>query len=311
MPKIDRRSPESDHYLILRKLSSGKNLRRKDFEIPRLKTLEFNDEVKSRKIRNEYVSHSSLRLRLDELIKTSSVVQIQTRDKSKKGEPISEFYITFFGIVKMLQLHGDSFDEEIFSNSLRHIPFALSDVIEKLTESKILDKETILHLLVSCAKSFDLLIDYKPNENAGIIGDRLYNFPSTLLLKKWVHVYDVQIKIKQISTTYSFHQTFIASGETRKKSEIKEKTGKIILKINQLFIFCFIHELIMTAFRIPRPKKYPTPDTLHLVIDVIKSNKLTRKIYLENIQNSISVQSEELNVLTMVSKGFKDEKNFK
>ena len=64
----------------------------------------------------------------------------------------------------------------------------------------MVSKEHLFFILIEIAKNTDLQIDFTPRDNAGIIGNRVYRFPSSLLDKKikWIHVYDIEIKIKQI-----------------------------------------------------------------------------------------------------------------
>ena len=148
MVKKSRREPKEEHFIILRKLASKNELRRKDFERPKPSFKGIKEKLE-KEDKSKYVPHSSLRDRLEELIKSSSIVEQKSGEKSKQGKPIKEYHLTIFGFIKLLQLcKKEIFYKDIFENASRHIPKIIWFQIEKLIEIEMLSKEHLFFILV-------------------------------------------------------------------------------------------------------------------------------------------------------------------
>lgn len=313
-----RRDPKEEQFLILRKLASGGELERNDFEEKR-RFKGVKDELERGRNSSKYVPHSSLILRLDELVDLQSIVARESGKKSKKGLPMKEYYLTLFGFIRLLQLcKKETFYKDIFENASRHLPKIIWFQIEKILGIKMISKEHLFFILVEISKDTDIQIDFNPKDNAGIIGNRVYRFSSSLLRKeiKWIHVYDVEIKIKQIENKYPFHKTFITSGKTKSQKDIKKKDFKVMGNINRMFIFAFVNELIMRCYRISDrfskdqgKSKYPTTDEAPFLLEVLKLDESLKKIYFENIDYILDQQRTEQEIMINVKKSLKSKES--
>lgn len=319
MAKKNRRDPNDEQFLILRKLASNRQLRRGDFEQPKPTIKGIKDELELGRNKSKYIPHSSLILRLNELIKSQSIIELDSGEKSKKGLVIKEYYLTFFGFIKLLQLcEKEKFYEDIFLNASKHIPKIIWFQIEKLIEIEMVSKEHLFFILIEIAKNTDLQIDFTPRDNAGIIGNRVYRFPSSLLDKKikWIHVYDIEIKIKQIENTYPLRRTFITSGKTKSQKDMKEKDSKFMGEINRMFVFAFVNELIMRCYRIndrfsktDEDSKYITPDEAPFLLEVLKLDESLKRIYFEHIDYVLDQQRIEQETMINVKKSLKSKRS--
>lgn len=312
MPKINRRNPDEENFLILRQLASKREQIRTDFEEPPRKFKGVKAELERGKNRPLYIPHSSLILRLEKLLESHAIIEQDSGKISKKGLPIKKYSLTFFGFIKLLQLcKKEEFHNDIFENASVYIPKIIWFQIERLLEHKMMSKEHLFFILVEVAKNTDIQIDLDPKENAGIIGNRIYRFPSSLLAKeiKWVHIHDIEIKIKQIQNVYPFHRTFITHGKTTSKIDMQAKDSKHMGDINKMFIFAFTHELIMRCYRIDDRFStrdgnimYPTPDGAPYLLEFLKLNESLKRIYLTNIDYILDQQIIEQETMTTVKK---------
>lgn len=319
MRKKGRRDPNEEHFLILRKLAIHREMRRGDFEEPRRRFKGVKEDLELGINRSKYIPHSSLRLRLDELSESNSVVEYNSGEKSKQGKPIMEYYLTFFGFIKLLQLcEKEKFYKDIFENSSRYLPKIIWIQMERLIKSKMISKEHLFFILIEISKNTSILIDYFPKESAGIIGNRVYRFPSSLLNEKikWVHVHDIEIKIKQIENIFPIHKTFITHGKTNSKKDMREKDFKFMGDINRLFIFAFVNELIMRCYRTDDRfsrsdggTKYFTEDEVPFLLEALKIGESIKKIYFEHIEEILYRHGMELDTMKNIKKSLKSKRS--
>jgi hypothetical protein len=313
LPKINRRDPNEENFLILRQLASKNSQKRRDFEEPKRKFKGVKDELEGGDNRFKFIPHSSLILRLEKLVESCAIIEQNSGEKSKKGLIIKEYKLTFFGFIKLLQLcKKNKFYSDIFKNSSKNIPIIISFQIKKLLESKIFTEPQLFFILVDIANNIDIQIDFKAKENAGIIGDRIYQMPSLLLIKeiKWVHVYDIEIKIKQIENEYILHKTFIASGKTRSKKDMEQNDLEPHQEINKIFMFAFVNELIMRCYRThEKYLGYMTPDELPFLLEMLRSNDILKKNYFKNIDHVLEQQRIEQNIMLGAKKSLKSKRS--
>lgn len=313
MAKKSRRDPKEEQFLILRKLASGGELKRRDFEEPKRRLKEVKEKLEFGKNRSKYVPHSSLILRLDELVESHAIMKQNSGEESKKGLPIKEYYLTLFGFIRLLQLcEEEKFYSDIFKNSSRHLPKIIWFQIEKLLEIKMLSKEHLFFILVEIAKNTDIQIDFDPRNHPGIIGNRIYRMSSSLLMKdvKWIHVYDVEIKIKQIENVYPIHKTFITSGKTRSEKDKKQKDAKYMGDINKMFIFAFVNELIMRCYRLDgKYSKYITPDEAPFLLEILRFDNLLKRIYFDFVDDILYQQGIERDTILNVQKSLRSKRS--
>lgn len=319
MPKINRREPDEENFLILRQLASKREQTRTDFEEPPRKIKGIKDELDLGKNRSRYIPHSSLILRLKKLVESRAIIEQNSGKTSKKGLPIMKYSLTFFGFIKLLQLcEREEFHNDIFENASVYIPKIIWFQIEQLLEHEMMSKEHLFFILVEVAKNTDIQIDLDPKDHAGTIGNRVYRFPSSLLAKeiRWIHIHDIEIKIKQIQNVYSLHRTFITYGKARSKKDMQEKNSKTLGDINKMFIFAFTHELIMRCYRTDDRfsksdgnMKYPTYDEAPYLLEFLKLNESLKNIYLTNIDYILDQQRIEQETMTNVTKILKTKKS--
>jgi hypothetical protein len=250
---------------------------------------------------------------LGKLVESYAIIEQNSGEKSKKGLAIKEYKITFFGFIKLLQLSKkNKFYLDIFKNSSKNIPIIISSQIKKLLETKMFTESQLFFILVDIANNIDIQIDFKAKENAGFIGDRIYQMPSLLLIKeiKWIHVYDIEIKIKQIENEYILHKTFIASGKTRSKKDMELKDVEPHQEINKIFIFAFVNELIMRCYRThEKYLGYITPNELPFLLEMLRSNNILKKIYFKNIDHVLEQQRIEQNVMMSAKKSLQSKRS--
>ena len=55
------------------------------------------------------------------------------------------------------------------------------------------------------------------------------------------------MKIRQINNDYNIEKTFVSSGDT--EQEIIFQDGGHTLRVNRMFIFAFVNEVIMRCYR--------------------------------------------------------------
>lgn len=303
----------------MRQLASKREQKRRDFEEPKRKFKGVTEELERGKNRSKYIPHSTLILRLEKLLESHVIVEQNSGEKSKKGLPIKEYYLTLFGFIRLLQLcEKETFYEDIFNNCSRYLPKIIWFQIERLLEIKMFSKEHLFFILIEVAKNTDIQIDFNPKNNRGFIGTRLYQIPSSLLKKdiKWIHVHDIEIKIKQIKNVYPLRRTFTTYGKTNSKKEMKEKDSKHLGEINRLFIFAFVNELIMRCYRLEDRfsrkdggLKYITSDETPFLLEVLKLDEFLKKIYFEHIGEISYQQSIEQNTMINVKKSLKNKRS--
>lgn len=101
-----KKSKEEEYFIILKKLAETKHhvLQRKDFEIPKVKGKSISEELEKIPQKEDYIPHSTLITRLNELVENYLVRKYDSGLRSKRHLPIFEYDLTLFGLVKLLQL---------------------------------------------------------------------------------------------------------------------------------------------------------------------------------------------------------------
>ena len=212
-----------------------------------------------------------------------------------------------YGFIRLLQLCEEgTFYSDIFENSKTYLPFIISNQIQVLIQTKILDEKQLFSILVDVAKNIDIQIDYNPRRQHGSTISRPFIIPTTLLFKeiKWVHVFDVLIKVRQIDNDYNLRKTFIASGKT--DEEIKIQDGTQTKKINEMLIFAFVNELIMRCYRLDgKYVGYPTPDEAPFLLEMLRFDPLLKRIYFDYVDDILYQQRIERDTIHNVKKSLR------
>ena len=313
MAKKSRTDPNEAHFLILRKLAHGKSLKRTTFEVPKPKKLHYmrQKETPPTKISDQYIPHSTLITRLEELVSSNFILELDSGNKSKKQLPIMEYRLTFYGIIRLLQLcKEDEFYPDVFRNSEHYLPIVIVNQIQLLIKSKIFGIKQLFSLLVDVAKKFDIQIDYEPRRDSGSTITRpfLLSGKENSSKTKYVHVFSVFMKIRQIHSDYNVERTFVSSGKT--EQEIKLQDGGHILRINRMFIFAFVNELIMRCYRInDRHKEYPRPDEAIFLLEILRFNPILKQIYFEQVDEILYQQGIERDTILDVQKSLRSTKS--
>ena len=270
-----------------------------------------NDELKGRKNREKYIPHSTLITRLKELVDSNLILETDSGILSKKKLSIMKYNITLYGFIRLLQLcEEDKFYLDIFQNSKIHSPSVIWNQIQMLIQSKMLDKKQLFAILVDIAKNIDIQIDYNPRRSSGTTISRPFFMSSSLYFKeiKWVHVFNVLMKIRQINNDYNIERTFIASGKTEK--EIRLQDGIQFIEINRMFIFAFVNELIMRCYRTDgKYAKYLTLDEAPFLLETLRFNKILKRIYFETVDDILYQQGIERDTILNVQKSLRSKRS--
>lgn len=313
MEKKSRTDPNEAHFLILRKLAHEEWLTRTSFEPPKPEKLYYmrQNQPKKSKILDKYIPHSTLISRLSELVHSNFIVKTDSGKLSKRKLPMMKYSLTFYGFIRLLQLcKEDQFYSDIFHNSEHFLPSVLVYQIRSLKSSKILDENKLFSILVDIAKHFDTQIDYDPRRDSGTTITRLFALSGKIHSKetKYVHVYNVFMKIRQINTDYNVERTFVASGNT--EEEIKLQDGEQIGRVNRMFIFAFVNELIMRCYRINnRYIGYPKPDEAIFLLEILRFNKILKQIYFEQVDEILYQQGIERDTILDVQKSLRSKRS--
>lgn len=313
MAKKSRTDPNETHFLILRKLAHGKSLERTAFEAPKLEKLYHmrQKETPQTKISDQYIPHSTLITRLEELVDSHFILEINSGKKSKKQLPIMEYRLTLYGFIRLLQLCKEKeFYSDLFQNSEHYLPSVIVNQIRLLIKSKIFGIKQLFLLLVDVAKKIDIQIDFEPRRDSGSTITRpfLLSGKENSSKTKYVHVFSVFMKIRQIHSDYNVERTFVSSGKT--EQEIKLQDGEHILRINRMFIFAFVNELIMRCYRInDRHKEYPRPDEAVFLLEILRLDNTIKQIYFEQIDEILYQQEIERDTILDVQKSLRSTKS--
>lgn len=309
MSKKSRQTPNETYFRILRKLSARQTLRRKDFEQPKPTVTDVKTKFEhQKKTRLKYIPHSSLILRLNELSDSHYIISKYSGKKSKRGDPILEYGITFFGFIKLLQLCEGKFYSDIMKNTTHIAPKIIWIKIEQILETKILDEKQLFDILVTVAKNTEIQIDFNPRRTSGTTITKPISIPKALYFGdkiKWIHVFDVEMTIRQINHYYKIRETFLSYGKTRTKQEIKLEDFKQQRHINHMFIFAFTNELIMRCYREDGYTKLLHPMDKRFLLKIIKSDNILSKIFIDEVSAVELQQDDENEIVNKVKKALK------
>ena len=310
MSKKSRQIPNEAYFQILRKLSARETLRRTDFEQPKPTVTNIKTKFEHQKqTRLKYIPHSSLILRLNELSNSHYIISKYSGEKSKKGDSILEYSITFFGFIKLLQLCEEGkFYSDIMKNTSRIAPKIIWIKIEQILKSKILNEKQLFDVLVTVSKNTEIQIDFNPWRASGTTITKPISIPKALRLGdkiKWIHVFDVEMTIRQINHYYKIRETFLSYGKTRTKQEIKLQDFKQQRHINHMFIFAFTNELIMRCYRQDGYTRRLHPMDKRFLLKIIKRDNILSKIFIDEVSAVELQQGDENEIINKVKKALK------
>ena len=296
-----RSSKESAYFIILKKLLVTKDiLQRKDFEIPKVKGKTIVEEMEPKTPKEEYVPHSTLISRLDELKKMEAITEIDTGKKAKTQLMIPFYHLTFIGMIKLLQLCDDKkFDSVIFHN-LRFL-----DDVNFLPSKKILSNKQIFEILVYIAKNTTIIVKQRSEINTSNFNELLeHGFVELVTTSEIMDdkedriIYYVEIKRNYRNFSYILKERIPIYGKRDNDISIIPKD---ITRINKILTTIFYDEIIQ---RCNNAEMYPEKCTsgvgVSWVYKVIREDKDLRKIFLEylgEINERFKIQKENVSII--------------
>jgi len=287
--KRQRNSKESAYFIILKKLLLTKDiLERKDFEIPKVKDTIIE---KGKTSTEEYVPHSTLILRLEELKKIEAIKEMDSGRMSKKDLPIRSYYLTFFGIIKLLQIC----DEKKFNSDIFHNLESLSFISVKLL-SEVFSKKQIFETLMHVCKNTRIKIVHNPKN---FIDDDFfirYTAADMLNGKHGTKIYLLKIKRDYLNFSYVIDEQITIHG-IKKRGKIVFSTAKAIVPFNKTVSCAFYDELIQRCIH---KNGYPKKHTRNSAI-----------VWLcEYIKWAIPLNDNFLNYLEKLTRQFEDQSKY-
>lgn len=301
--KKQRRSKEEEYKTILRKLIKSQGLTRKDFEAPKVKGKSYVDKLDSKLRKEDFVPHSSLIDRLNELVKLEVIEEFYSGNISKKGLPIMEYEITWLGTIFLLQLCDESkYLPNILPNisNIPHIWLAVKSL------TKVFSKKQIFETLVSVAKNIRIEIEKDPL-NQKIREGWLPGLTAWELLKgkNGIKIYFLELRLNHGRSSHLIRERFSVFGEKRH--------GKIVfpnvrheIKIIKLFSVSFFHELILRCTRDEiKYLKYPREIGRKLVLMRLSHYKEMKDEYVELLEKVETAREQESIMIKNIKKALK------
>ena len=289
---------DEEYFIILRKLANGSELRRTNFESPRKKArhAEFNETIQQKD--DEGIPHASLIQRLKELLESNSIKEIKTKEKAYTGLPIRKYRITFIGFIKLLSLSNKKeYLADVMENFKDFLPlfsYEFDFLIQLFTEQQLFDTIT------NVCKNTDIEIDFDAKnrgEKAKLKNISVRGVPSIILLKsvKWAHQYYIEIKVRQLESTYLINRLVTIWGKTRE--EMTKETMQVSIMLKKFIMSAFFHELLM------RCKRYDDEfseyghkrDTIPAILKRLQGNsilKLSYMKFLKEIESKHELEDE-------------------
>ncbi len=259
-------------------------LQRKDFETPKVKGKFLVEEMDAKAPKGEYVPHSTLISRLEELKKMSMIVEYDSGKRSKKKLPIKEYSITFLGLLKLFQLESDK--------------KSLSDIWNKITvSSHLITYKRMLEYIFTKKQLTDTLRSVYENVNINIItepkkkskSERIQDSTAWELLKGkfGVKIYVVEITMNFPLFSHTIIEQILIHAQ-KINGKIKFLDNQAVVVINKIIICAFLHELVIRSSLVEYVKRgYPREKGKFLILHLKQDNELSTiyKGFLDKIEN--------------------------
>ena len=222
--KKQRSSKESAYLTILKKLSATEYtlLQRKDFEIPKVKGKSLREEMDAKAPKGEYVPHSTLISRLEELKKMSMIIEYDSEKIWRENKPEKAYHITFLGLLKLFQLESD---KKSLGDIWNKITVSSYLITYKRMLEEIFTKEQITETLRSVYENVNINIITEPKKK--LKPERIQDSTAWELLKG---KFGVKIYVVEITMNFPlFSHTIIEHIHIH----AQKINGKIIVGFNK------------------------------------------------------------------------------
>lgn len=275
---------EHEYFIICRRLADGKALRRTDLESKRYRPQGSIPNEPS-ETDADRIPHTSLIKRLDELSSDGSIKVTKTKDKSKKGLPINEYQLTFYGFLKLLGL----------SKKHGFLPDVMTNIKSRFTSlwfnfdflKNLFTEEDLFDTLTTVCSNMTIVIDRDPRkgkmEPPVGISARFY-----LKEFEWVHLYYVELKVQQLELMYTLRDNLVIGG---KKQDVNKENGKAYLFTSGIVVSAFFYELLMRCNRDDPKWNHYKQNFTEEIIKIMEENKVMLPFYLQFLRKL------ELNVI--------------
>jgi len=306
--KNHRKTKEDEYFIILKKLASVKNfesLKRKDFERPKIVKKSFRGEIE--KPQDEFIPHSTLISRLEELKKMNMVEDYDSGERSKKNLPIKEYSMTFLGAVKLYQLCKD---EKLLLDVWDLMPRFSYLLMYKHPLESVFTKEQLTDTLSYVCKNIviDIVTDthnmeFKPGRIPGLTAyDELKG-------KLSVKIYFVEITVNFPSFSHTIIERIpIYAKKIDRKIQFLDVQAIDI--INKIITCVFLHELFIRSSLLEYVQlEYPNKKGRNHIMHILKQDKELNIVYKDFLKKIESDRRFEEKTINEIKEYFKWKNN--
>jgi len=279
--KKTRRTKDQEYFIILRKLALVEELKRGDFEFPKVKGKAISQSLDPIVPHDSYVPHSSLIDRLTELKEIESIDVFDSGLRSKKNLPILEYAITSLGMIKLFQLCKETdLLSDVWTNMSR-LPYLL---MYRRTLKNYFKKKQLFDTLVTVCKNIKIEIDNEPQK---FTPGKFYmgvTVSDLLEGKKGIKVYYVFLTVKHNNFVSTVFKRYPVYAKKDHKGRIRFMIAPAYVGINKFVTCAFFHELILRCSNIDfADKGYPLEGKV-VVMEILRRDKDLGATYLDFLQ---------------------------
>ena len=289
-----KRSKEGEYYLILRNLIKKDKRRRKEFEPPKLSIKKFNELLHSQSDL-EYVPHSSLIKRLNELLVIHAVKEFDSGEVTKRKLPIKEYSITTFGFIKLVSLcEGKSMPKDIIDALFFHFP-KISYNLKSLEMA--IKKNHLLETLVDVCKNIAIYSCQYSKKSCS--GNSLKTYVTAYELKKaknGIIVFQIESLLEHLNTEFLWKNRMVVYSELV-GGVLMYKTHNVEARLADIISATFFHQLQIRCRKIDYAKNYPQEIAVDLLNRIISNETNLKEVYLELLNGLSSEASKELGLI--------------
>ncbi len=289
-----KRSKEDEYYLILRKLIKKDKRQRKEFEFPKLEIQDLEERVHSQSDL-EYIPHSSLIIRLKELLSIHAVKEFDSGKVTKRKLPIKEYSITTFGFVRLVSLcEGKSMPKDIVDELFFYFPKISENL--KLLET-VFKKNHLLETLVDVCKNIAIYsCQYSKKSYKGNNSKTYVTAYELQKAKNGIVVFQIESLLEQSNTEFLWKNRMVVYSELV-DGVLMYKTHNVEAKLSDIISAAFFHQLQIRCRKIEYARNYPHEIAVTLLNKIIRNETNLAEIYLELLDALSSEASIELDLI--------------
>lgn len=192
---LKRANKEAQDFIILQKLMRKDNLRRPDFEHPKLKTRSLSDIAERTK---DAIPHSTLIKRLDGLVLDGMVEKRDTGKQTHARKQIFEYSITMFGFVRLISQSSNKRMTDCVRSGLGYFFPKLENNLDLLM--KMFSEKQIIDTLIHVCKKTEISHGVFSEKDAKQHGEKFMGVTAYELLKSKtsVSVFLIEMELETV-----------------------------------------------------------------------------------------------------------------